>query len=161
MSEEITLHCMEVARVALVIASELNAHGFSLDLQVVEAAALLHDLARQEPNHAAAGAACLASLGEPALAEIVGEHMRLDDNRRGEISEVTVVYLADKFVEGDKIVPLQKRFGAKRDSFQDNPDAIRAVERNLMVSQEVCSNMEKAIGTEIYPLISVGKGDIS
>ena len=46
MLENIVSHSLEVAKVALFISIELNKKGQSIDLDLVEAASLLHDLAK-------------------------------------------------------------------------------------------------------------------
>jgi len=47
MLENIVSHSLEVAKVALFISVELNKNGRTIDLGLVEAASLLHDLTRQ------------------------------------------------------------------------------------------------------------------
>jgi hypothetical protein len=102
-----------VADRALVLAGELNAAEQDLDLTLVEAGALLHDIARLEKKHAAAGARLLAELGYPALAPIVAAHMDLSGVDPNEISEALVVYLADKQVWEDEPVTVEERFARR------------------------------------------------
>ena len=42
--EHVRNHCREVARTAFVIASALNEKGYDLDLELILAAGLLHDI---------------------------------------------------------------------------------------------------------------------
>jgi HD superfamily phosphodiesterase len=48
MLENIVAHSLEVARVALILSIELNKKGQKIDLGLVEAASLLHDLTKTE-----------------------------------------------------------------------------------------------------------------
>lgn len=52
----IVSHCRAVAEVAGLLGQRLNRAGCSLDIPLLKAAGLLHDLARKEPDHARVGA---------------------------------------------------------------------------------------------------------
>lgn len=109
-------HSLEVARVALYLSTELNRRGQNLDLSLVEAAALLHDLTKTEclrtkEDHAFTGSKRLKEMGYERIGEVVAEHIRLTkvtDPFR--ISEEEVVNYADKRVKHDRIVSLEERF---------------------------------------------------
>ena len=55
-------HCKAVADVAAKLASELNNHGYKLDIALVRGSALAHDVARIHENHAAVGSKIFMSL---------------------------------------------------------------------------------------------------
>lgn len=93
-------HCRAVAREARRIAGELKAAGVSCDADLVYRGALLHDLARREPDHAEVGALWLEALGYPREAQILRTHHDPDTDA---VCEKTVVFLADK-------LPLAQRF---------------------------------------------------
>ena len=71
----IIAHCRAVAKIAKGMAKAVNQGGGALDVQRVFAAALVHDVARLQDNHAEKGAEMLADLGFPQMAEIVRVHM--------------------------------------------------------------------------------------
>ncbi len=154
--ERVQRHCIKVAWVALKIAHALNARGFGLDCQAVESAALLHDIARGSPRHAQEGARFLRAIGQLDLAEIVAQHMTLESQEDGRISETSVVYLADKLVCEDVVVTLEERFSARREDFMGNPGALAAVRQNREAALKVRSLVEQAIGIDVYELISKG-----
>jgi len=93
-------HCRNVAETADRIARELMAAGISPNREQIRFGAMLHDIARKEPDHAAIGAQWLKTLGWPEIAEIVRTHHDPDTD---EICEKTIVFLADK-------LPVEKRF---------------------------------------------------
>ena len=51
----VAAHCRAVAHLALEMGKALNTAGFSLNLNLIRAAALVHDMARIQPNHAKGG----------------------------------------------------------------------------------------------------------
>jgi HD superfamily phosphodiesterase len=72
---EVVSHCRAAADTADGCAPRSTAPGLALDGGLVRSAALLHDIARTQPEHAAVGAGWLDALGYPAQAEIVRSHM--------------------------------------------------------------------------------------
>ena len=48
-------HCNEVARVAGILAEELDRHGYHIDVKLVYGAALVHDVVRPWDQHAIEG----------------------------------------------------------------------------------------------------------
>lgn len=102
-------HCRAVAAKALEICRELKCRGIVLNEAAVQAAALLHDLARTKKDHAKEGAIWLNARGYAALAAIVGDHMSLPEEEE-RISEKSVVFLADKYVKGTADVSLYQRY---------------------------------------------------
>jgi putative nucleotidyltransferase with HDIG domain len=109
-------HCIKVAEIALSISMELNRRGENLNLNVVEAAALLHDITKAESldsgeDHSLTGYRLLRKLGYNRIAEIVREHVfLLKDPDTPRVSEEEVVNYSDKRVRHDQIVTLRERF---------------------------------------------------
>ncbi len=149
--ENIRKHSALVAQLAVSLGKKLNNRGYTLDLHQVELAALLHDMARTQPNHASSGAELLENAGHPLLAEIVRRHMKLLPQQKDEISEITIVYLAHKFTMGGEIVTLERRFENKRESFRDKPEALLALEENYQTSQGLLQLIENVVGFNIDP----------
>ena len=97
-------HCRAVAAESLRIAEALP---LELNLELLESAALLHDLARGEKDHAFLGAAWLRELGYEDAAALVGQHHDLNSRTP---DEAAILYLADKCVQEDRRVTLEERF---------------------------------------------------
>jgi uncharacterized protein len=117
MLPHIMRHSKLVTRVALLIAHKLNDCGCRLDLALVEAGALLHDITKTtsidtKENHAHTGAKLLASLGYPAVANVVRQHITLDPDSLDPqaISEAELVNYADKRVKHEEVVGIEERF---------------------------------------------------
>ncbi len=116
MLENIVEHSVEVARVALFLSRALNVKGQTIDLELVEAASLLHDLTKTEclvtkEDHAKTGCVLLNAMGYGRVAEVVGDHIVLSRTIPSlVVSEEEVVNYADKRVQHDKIVSLHERF---------------------------------------------------
>lgn len=124
--EQVTAHCEAVARKALEIGERLEQAGCSLDLEVIAAAAKLHDLLRTKPRHAEAGADAVEKEGYLQTADVIRQHHEL---REVKLDEAAVVFLADKLVRGEETVSLEQRFAKSRERFQDNPEAMAAHDR--------------------------------
>ncbi|WP_457756094.1 HD domain-containing protein [Thermodesulfatator indicus] len=112
----IVKHCEVVTKVALYLARELNRVDEDLDLALIEAAALLHDVTKHlslksGEDHALSGQKLLEQLGYPEVARIVGQHVFLKPGPPGApIREEEVVFYADKRVKHTEIVSLKERF---------------------------------------------------
>lgn len=104
-------HCRAVAEKALCLADKAKAVGITPDREQLYAAALLHDIARTGPDHAATGAAWLRTLGYPEVAELIARHHDLE---AGTLDGAALLYLADKYFQGDREVTVDERFAASR-----------------------------------------------
>jgi putative nucleotidyltransferase with HDIG domain len=109
-------HSIKVSRVALYLAMELRKKGQRINLGLVEAASLLHDITKSEclktkEDHARTGSELLKKLGYERVGEVVAEHIRLSrKNDPSSITEEEIVNYSDKRVQHDRIVSLEERF---------------------------------------------------
>jgi putative nucleotidyltransferase with HDIG domain len=124
-------HSFRVLEVASVLGEALAATGFSLSLPLIETGALLHDLGKTPclgtvQNHAEWGAAILADLGYPELAQVVREHVHLDrtNGDRRPVREAEVVNYADKRVMHDRVVTLEARFADLKVRYGRTPEVV-------------------------------------
>jgi putative nucleotidyltransferase with HDIG domain len=114
--ENMIRHCIKVAEVALSISTALYRRGENLNLHLVEAAALLHDITKAESldsgeDHSLTAYQLLRKLGYSRIAEIVRQHVfLLRDSDSPWVSEEEVVNYSDKRVRHDRIVTLRERF---------------------------------------------------
>ncbi len=108
-------HSETVTRTAKEIAERLREAGKNVDVELVIAAALLHDVTKTRSletgeDHAETGADLVRKKGYIEVSEIVRQHVRLDcepDNER--ITEAEIVNYADKRVIDQNVVSLQER----------------------------------------------------
>lgn len=150
-NSDIAAHSRTVAGIAEKLADAVNAAaGTSLDTDLVVAGALLHDIAKGQPDHAAVGASQLRSWGfGEALANVVACHADMDPAESTPTSEAELVYLADKLVWGARLASLDARFQAKYERFAGEPESRQAVMQRWQQAKTVCRRVEQAIGQPI------------
>ncbi len=122
-------HSLQVARVAQVLATHLPSSNPPLDLALLEAGALLHDIAKTEclktkKKHTEIGADFLRTRGYPEVAEIVAQHVNLNEGQppNHRITEIELVHYADKRVLHDEIVDLETRFRYLQERYGRTPE---------------------------------------
>ncbi|WP_028584775.1 DVU_1551 family NTP transferase [Desulfogranum mediterraneum] len=143
-------HGRAVAHIATMLARELGRHGVQLDPDLVYNGALLHDLAKGQPDHEARGAAMAQALGLGRLAEVIGAHRDALPVPAAELAEKELVCLADKLVRGTRRMPVEQRFQEKLDLYREDPAACRAIRTRLenalglkqAVEQATCRPLE-------------------
>lgn len=112
MMDNIVAHSLQVCRVAIFLANSLET---DINLDIVQAAALLHDITKTRSiktheNHAQTGKQLLIDLGYPEVGNIVGQHVLLDEYfASNSPTEADVVNYSDKRVVHDKVVTLTQR----------------------------------------------------
>lgn len=151
---KIQAHCRMVAMVAREIAVALKTAGVQIDIDLVHAAALLHDIARLEPDHAQAGARLLARHGFSRIAPIVGAHMALDGDADGPLDAVRVVYLADKLVGGDRLVGVTQRLARAMDKHGRDPAAVGTIKRRMAAARRIQKRVEDVTGRSLDDLLA-------
>lgn len=125
-------HCMKVAEIAVKIGANLDNDPPLFDMNLIEAAALLHDIARKAPEHAVKGAEILRNMGFLDVADIVFEHMDLKTTSATPLNEKEIVYFADKLVVKDQLaMDFEKRFKEKKMLYYTNADAVEAINSRL------------------------------
>ena len=148
-------HCRAVARIALRLATALNRAGCLLDPGLVQAASLVHDIAKGSPGHADAGARLLTDLGFPRVGDIIREHMDLKNTASGPLEGKEVVYLADKLIQGHRSVDLNTRFDDKLKRHGDDPTKHAAISRRRDQALAVKARIDAQLG---HPLQTVLEG---
>jgi len=135
-----------VAKIALKIAKRLKKKGFSVDLELVEIGALLHDIGRSKTHtvhHAIVGAKIAEQRGLPkSIVRIIERHVgggitAQEAEKLGwpvkdyvpETLEEKIVCYADKLVEGNKEVPVEVTIRKLADELGDDHPAIERIRR--------------------------------
>ncbi len=116
--DRVRRHCLAVAQVAFCLAEELQAQGMGIDPLLVHRGGLLHDLDKvatlgSDYQHGVLSSLWLRRAGQGALASIAEQHVAsaLLDYPLAELTwEARVVHYADKLVEEDKFVGLERRW---------------------------------------------------
>ncbi len=142
---QVISHCLAVTELALQIGNKLEAKGHKVDLPLVEAGALLHDIGRSKTHgveHSLVGAQIAQAIGLPQpVIDIIKRHVGAGispqeadwlgwpkDNYVPQTLEEKVVCYADKRIDHDKVVPVETEI----ERLQNNgfPEAAERV-RNL------------------------------
>ncbi len=139
-------HCSEVSRITLNILNELNEKGYNFNKNVMQAAALLHDLARMEKSHAEVGAKILKNLGYEQIGNIISTHMDIEVDETEDITENEILYLADKVIKEDKFVQLQKRLSEYSLKFHDNFQALNKIQKRFNEAEKIERKIENIVG---------------
>jgi len=139
-------HGRAVAQVALALGQALLAAGAEMDLALLEAAALCHDLSKGQPDHAGAGAEVLRQWGWDPVAMAVETHMDISPAAQGPPSVAEVLYLADKLVEGRRLVGLEERFAAKLARHGADPVLAKAIQTRWHNASIIAARLEQACG---------------
>lgn len=144
--ENIIRHCRKVSEVSADILHSLGSADHGLDEYTLTAAAMLHDIAKTEKDHAHAGEKILKELGYEMVGSIIGDHtdIEIDDNAR--ITESEVLYLADKLVREDNVIPIEDRFRQSLDKFRDNPKVLKKIENRRDAAFKIIKKIEAVTG---------------
>jgi len=153
-SKRVLEHCREVARLSLRIAKELNRVGCRLDLELIVAAGLLHDLAKGKPDHATVGAEILQKWGYFGVADVVSVHHDIVVQDGSHLSAHEVVYLADKLVQEGKAVSLGARFQEKMDRYAHDPQARAAIAARLAQTLAIKKRVESILGKPLETIFT-------
>ncbi len=153
-------HSRLVARLAYLMGWALRQRGHSVDIDLILAAALLHDIARERPDHAALGAARLRKMSYPAVAKVVKTHTDIDAPLSGPVSANEIVYLADKLVEKDQRVSLEHKFGKKKARYADDAKAQKAIARRFESALQIRQRVEDAAGMSLEAVLSADPSEI-
>ncbi len=143
-------HSLQVTKVAVYLGKKLAAAGEKINLPLLEAAALLHDIDKKiclddgSKKHAVEAARILEREGFPEIASIVKQH-RLSHILEEPFSswEAKLVYYADKRVRHSSIVSLQERFDyllGRYGEFKGN--IIKAKPKVFALEEEIFSKID-------------------
>lgn len=152
-NERVLLHSKEVSRVAVKISEYMNSMGSRINLGLVMAAGLLHDIARERTMHAKAGAEIVSGLGYEDIADIIALHMDIDSNAAEALGEAAIVYLADKMVKENKAVPLEERLSETLAKFENDPRAARNIRDRFNKAMLIKKKVEEILKQSIENLL--------
>ena len=128
MLENIVAHSIQVCRVGMCLVDHLKLQGSQINGQLVQAAALLHDITKTrsfetEENHALSGGQVLTDFGYREVGDLVRQHVYLDDySEHQSYSEAVIINYADKRVLNDRIVSLDERMSYIQERYGTRPE---------------------------------------
>ncbi len=153
-SAEVINHCQAVTDLALEIAVKLQKKGLKVNMQLVEAGAMLHDLGRSKTHtvdHSLLGAQIAETLGLPSpIINIIKRHVGAgitDEEARWlgwpqdvyvpQTLEEKVVSYADKLIDQSRQIPIEVEIERLRAEHKDE-----AAERVRKLHQQITSLLE-------------------
>lgn len=137
-SEQIIRHGQKVAQIGAILGQDLNEKGLSLNLDLIRAGGLLHDIGKGCSNHAQKGGEIILSEGFPLVAEIVSQHMDLIcPEINFSIDEKAIIYLADKLVKEDSIISIDKKFNNALIKYGNKEHLIKNINRRKKNAQMI------------------------
>ena len=101
----------------------------------------------------------LAEIGYPRVAELVASHMDIS-LKKGSLNEACLLYLADKCVDGDQLMPFEHRFRRTLAKYAGQPEALKAAEKRLGNARLIRRSMEDLLGEPLEILIQTYKRNI-
>jgi len=156
--EHIILHCQKVWEVARVLGKGMLRQEYPLDMALLQASCLLHDIGKypsilnRSRFHDLHGERILEQEGFPHVANIVGQHVILRSQRGDPIREEHVLFYADKRVVHDEVVSLEDRFVYLFDTYAKTPEAAD----RLMAMKEDTMRLER----QIFLLLDFGPEEL-
>lgn len=151
--QSVVRHERMVAQVALTIALELRQAGHSVNLHLLQAACLLHDIAKKHPNHEILGARWLFEHGFPEVAELVALHKDLRRSSK-ELAEAELLYLADKMVSGETFLPLNVRIQRIKERLPQGNSGRDNTKQRIERAMEVQKQVEKIVGKPLLEILN-------
>jgi CTP:molybdopterin cytidylyltransferase MocA len=146
-------HMYKVAEVAERFCLALKAAGKTVDRELVRAASVLHDIAREQPQHDITGGRILEELGFEKVAAVVAVHTFLETEPAENKLEARVVFLADKFVQEDKLVTLEQRYDPANRPSGSDPAVAARIERRRLPAEEIKKDLEALTGVPLEELV--------
>ena len=158
MLPNIVEHSIQVMHVSLAITDNLKS-GVFVNRDMVVAAALLHDITKTrslvtKERHDTSGGELLRELGFPLIAEIVEQHVIIQNiNLEGRLEEREIVYYADKRVLHDTIVTINERLLDLIERYGCENRILQNKNQVLTVERKIASFMKIDIDQAIQSLV--------
>jgi|GEM_PF-139808 len=147
-------HCLAVADTAGRIGRLLKEKGLPIDLDLLEGASLLHDIARTEENHGVKGAKIAIRHGYHKTGKLIKRHMfYISDPYHDRIDEQDILCLADRMIKEDKYVGLESRMQSVLDKYSDDPVATVRILQRLDENRILIRRIEELIGNDLDDLL--------
>lgn len=156
-------HCIAVGDTALKIGTALNEKGYHLDLGLIHAAGLLHDIARKEDEHWNRGAELAERMGYNQEADIIRVHMHYSPfSPVDQLTETDIVCLGDRTVKEDEYVGLDKRMQYIIDKvrYHGRPGSEERILEKKEEAKKLIEEIQQVIGMTLDQLMK-GENNIN
>lgn len=140
--EHIIRHCEAVEKMVRILLHEIENQGVCFDTSTLLAAALLHDIARKEKNHALVGAQMVEEMGYKEIAKLIETHMDIDVDASAPLNANEILFLADKLVCEDEVCGFEKRFAKALQKCEGNAEAQRNIQKRLNAVKTIIAKIQ-------------------
>jgi uncharacterized protein len=152
--EHVIGHCEAVCKTAVSVAAALNEHGYDLNIELIRAAALLHDIARVEENHHLVGGEYVESIGYPEVGEIVSKHMYHPITHDvKDVDEQDLVCLGDRLCKFDKYVGYEERMEYIKKKVNYREDLVKRINAGMPAMRKFLDDIADVIGQSVDELM--------
>ncbi len=141
--DPIIRHCETVEYVTHIIYNEISSKGIYLNDNALFAAALLHDIARNEKNHSIIGSNMIREIGYSFVGDIMASHMDIEVSEDGPLTEKEILYLADKLVKEDLICKIDERFKQVLNAKGNNSEKIEKILIRWLSAKSIIKKIER------------------
>lgn len=153
--DHVIRHCTAVCETALKLGYALNQKGYQMDLVLLQAAALLHDIARVEERHWDVGARIARELGQSQVADLIQQHMtHTVDALQYQIRELDLLCLADRMTREDEHVGLRARMNSILERYQGQPEIEARIRGHLEENRQIKHFIEEILGETVEELLA-------
>ena len=146
-------HCQAVAAMAMELLHKLNKTKGTSSLvdhlpskELLNAAALCHDVAKGGRDHDKIGAAWARRKGWHSVAALVRSHMNLLLPKKPILNGRALLFLADKVVKRDQVVGIERNFAESLKKFSNNQYAKAAIEKRMKCAKTILKLIEEVVG---------------
>jgi CTP:molybdopterin cytidylyltransferase MocA/HD superfamily phosphohydrolase YqeK len=154
MPSPVRRHCEKVTEVAIAIGRKLQQCGQMIEMDMVQAGAMLHDIAKGMPDHEKQACRMLHEMGFGPVGDLVADHTELKNANEKTSLEEKIIYLADKFVEEDHIVSLEERYRTRDRSFIATAEIKNKILQRKARALTVERELEEIIGSPLEDIIA-------
>ena len=154
-SPAVQKHSRTVAGVARRLGAALSASGRSLDLDLdlLTAAGLLHDVCKGQEDHARQAAAWLQGNGFPEVAAVVAVHTDILWKEGDRVDERALVYLADRIVEEEQIVTLAERKAGALRKYGADETVRQRITARFEAAEKIQAAVEETAGLSFIRIL--------
>lgn len=149
--EPVIAHMEMTAKFIDDIMNELERYGLvgAGERELVNKAALLHDICRTEKNHAVKSAAYLRKEGYKDIADLVMVHHDSQREPKDRLLLHEILFYADKRVCEDQIVSIEERFGKSMDKCRGIPEALAKHRALYVKSREIQEKLKIRVSESV------------
>lgn len=148
-------HCKEVARVSVILGELLKSKGFNINIELLNSAALLHDIARVSDNHEKVGADYIRKIGYFEVARLVEVHTKHQMfNPIKTIEEIDILCIGDRVVKEDRYVGVDERMDYIKSKAicMGKTEFVNQIDEGRKYLKNYIKNIEDVIGTDFNTL---------